>query len=181
VVERIFHRGRLEAAMDHAVGAFFVIAGAIGVPVGLLHQLLEARRIAFTEKITRPLSAQNCARRIAPRRALIGSISGKKIEEKLRWVERPGLAAFAQRKNLPEEGFGFFAIEEMLLVGRAFIGVRNKAVYIALGVQEDGTKDYLGPWDRKHRRRQILAAGDERRQRGSTPQPAPARSWGLTL
>src|SRR5208283_6009112 len=66
MVERIFHRGRLEAAMDHAVGAFFVIASAIGVPVGLLHQLLEARRIAFTEKITRPLPAEDRARRIAP-------------------------------------------------------------------------------------------------------------------
>src|SRR5208283_1748064 len=81
MVERIFHRFRLEAAMDHAVGAFFVISGAIGVPVGLLHQLLEARRIAFTEKITRPLPAEVRARRIAPRRALIGSIAGEKVEE----------------------------------------------------------------------------------------------------
>jgi len=89
--------------------------------------------------------------------------------------ERPGLSPFAQRENLPEQKFGFSAIEEMLLVGRVFIGVRNKAVYIALGIQADGAKDYLGPWDRKHRKRQILAAGDEGRQRGSTPQPAPAR------
>jgi hypothetical protein len=181
MVERLFHRDRLEAAMDHAVGAFFVVADAIGVPVGLLHQLLEARRIAFPKKITRPLPAEDRARWIAPRRALIGSIASEKVEEKLGLEETPGLAAFAPAQNLPEEGFDFFAIEEMLLVGRAFIGVRNKPVYIALGVQEDGTKDYLGPWDRKHRRRQILAADDERRQRGSTPQPAPARSCGLTL
>jgi len=66
MVERIFHRGRLEAAMDHAVGAFFVLA---------------ARRIAFTEKTTRPLPAEDRARRIAPRRALIGSIAGEKVEE----------------------------------------------------------------------------------------------------
>ncbi len=35
----------------------------------------------------------------------------------------------------------------MLLVGRMFVGVRNKAaVYIALGFQADGTKDILGLW-----------------------------------
>ncbi len=61
--------------------------------------------------------------------------------------ERPGLAALAHRKNLPEQGFCFLAIEEMLLVGRMFVGVRNKAaVYIALGFQADGTKDILGLW-----------------------------------
>jgi len=51
--------------------------------------------------------------------------------------ERPGLAALAHRKNLPEQSFGFLAIEEMRLVGRIFVGVRNKAVYFALGVQAD--------------------------------------------
>ena len=60
--------------------------------------------------------------------------------------ERPVLAALAYCKNLPEQGFGFLAIEEMLLVGRMFVGVRNKAVYIALGVQADRTKDILGLW-----------------------------------
>ena len=102
MVERVFHRGRLEAAMDHAVGAFFVFAGAIGVPVGLLHQLLEARRIAFPEKITRPLPAEDRARRIAPRRAVIGSIAGEKVEKKLRLEKGPRLAAIVARENLPE-------------------------------------------------------------------------------
>ncbi len=60
--------------------------------------------------------------------------------------ERPGLAALAHRKNLPEQGFGFLAIEEMRLVGRMFVGVRNKAVYFALGVQADRMKDILGLW-----------------------------------
>jgi hypothetical protein len=46
---------------------------------------------------------------------LVGSIAGKKVEEKLRLEERPGLAALAQRKKLPEQGFGFLTIEEMLL------------------------------------------------------------------
>jgi hypothetical protein len=49
MVEGIFHGGRLEAAMDHAVGAFFIIAGAIGVPVGFLQQLLECCGVTFAE------------------------------------------------------------------------------------------------------------------------------------
>ncbi len=60
--------------------------------------------------------------------------------------ERPVLAALAYCKNLPEQGFGFLAIEEMRLVGRMFVGVRNKAVYFALGVQADRMKDILGLW-----------------------------------
>ena len=102
MVEGIFHGGRLEAAMDHAVGAFFVIAGAIGVPIGFLHQLLEGGRIAFAEQIAGPLPAEDRASGIAPGRAVIGSIAGEKVEEKLRLEEGPRLAALAQRKNLPE-------------------------------------------------------------------------------
>jgi transposase-like protein len=34
----------------------------------------------------------------------------------------------------------------MRLVGRMFVGVRNKAVYFALGVQADRMKDILGLW-----------------------------------
>ncbi len=60
--------------------------------------------------------------------------------------ERPVLAALAYCKNLPEQGFGFLAIEEMRLVGRMFVGVRNKAAYFALGVQADRMKDILGLW-----------------------------------
>ena len=60
--------------------------------------------------------------------------------------ERPVLAALAYCKNLPEQGFGFLAIEQMRLVGCMFVGVRNKAVYFALGVQADRMKDILGLW-----------------------------------
>ena len=47
--------------------------------------------------------------------------------------------------------------------------VRNKAVYIALGVQVDGTKDILGLWIGKHRGRQVLAACDQRAEEPRTP------------
>src|SRR6202035_383218 len=102
MVEGIFHGGRLEAAMDHAVGAFFVVAGAIGVPVGFLHQLLETRRIAFAKQIAGALPAEDRAGGIAPGRALVGSIAGEKVEKKLRLEEGPGPAALVARENLPE-------------------------------------------------------------------------------
>jgi putative transposase len=40
--------------------------------------------------------------------------------------------------------------------------VRNKAVYLALGVLPDGSRDVLGPVDRAERGRKILAQGGER-------------------
>src|SRR3546814_9317300 len=38
---RIGYRGRLVAAMHHAVGALLVVAGAVAVPVRLFHEFLE--------------------------------------------------------------------------------------------------------------------------------------------
>src|ERR1700720_355825 len=115
MVEGIFHGGRLEAAMDHAIGAFFVIAGAIGVPVGFLHQLLESGGVAFAEQIAGPLPAKHRASGITPRRAPIGSIAGEKVEKKLRLEKGPRLAALVASENLPEQGLDVLAIEEMLL------------------------------------------------------------------
>src|SRR5262249_24997004 len=123
MVQSVFDSGCLIAAMDHAIGAFFVISGAIGVPIGLLHQRLKTGGIPFAEQIAGPLPAKDCARRVAPRRAGIGSIAGKKVKEKSRLEERPGLGPAAARKNLPEQCLGFCAIQEMLLVGGAFIGI----------------------------------------------------------
>src|SRR6201997_3877543 len=40
--------------------------------------------------------------------------------------------------------------------------VRNKAVYVALGLGFAGEKEVLGPWDRADRGRQVLVEGDER-------------------
>src|SRR3989338_5950309 len=39
--EGVVHSTRFIAAVDHAVGAFFMAAGPIFVPVGILHQLFE--------------------------------------------------------------------------------------------------------------------------------------------
>ena len=47
--------------------------------------------------------------------------------------------------------------------------VRNKAVYLALGIQRDGTKDVLGIWIGAKRRSEVLARGDERAQKPKDP------------
>src|SRR5690242_17231836 len=105
----------LEPAMHHAVRAFLVIADAVGVPVGLLHQLLEGLGIAFAEQIAGPLPSEDRASRIAPRRAVIGLIAGEEIEEHRGLAERPALAALAARENPPEQILGLLAVEEVFL------------------------------------------------------------------
>ena len=95
VSDRILHGGRLVAAVHHAVGALLVVAGAVGVPVGFFHQLLEGLGVAFAEQVAGPLPAEHGARRVAPRRAVIGLVAGEEIEEQARLAERPGLAAAA--------------------------------------------------------------------------------------
>src|SRR6185312_16210701 len=87
--------GRLVAAMHHAVGALLVIAGAVAVPIGLLHQLAEALGIAFAEQVAGALPAEHVARRVAPGRAAIGLVAGEEVEEERRLGEAPLLALAA--------------------------------------------------------------------------------------
>ena len=76
------HDGRgFVAAMDHAIGAFFVIASAIFIPRRVLHQFLEGLGVTFTEQVTRALPAEHSAGRVPPRSAVIGLIAGEEIEE----------------------------------------------------------------------------------------------------
>src|SRR5437773_9728496 len=102
--------GRLVAAMGHAVGAFFIAAGAVGIPVGRLHRLLETRRIAFAEQVAGLLPSENVAGRHAPRGAVIGLIAGEKIEEQARMDEGPALA-FAAPKDVAEQFLRLAAVE----------------------------------------------------------------------
>ena len=67
--------------MHHAVGALFVVAGAVGIPIGLIHQFVEGLRVAFAEQIAGLLPAEDGARRITPRRAVVGLVAGEEIEE----------------------------------------------------------------------------------------------------
>ena len=79
--------------MHHAIGALLVIAGAVLVPLRVLHQLLEGLGVAFAEQIAGPLPAEHGAGWVPPRRAVIGLIAGEEIEEQRGLEERPCAAA----------------------------------------------------------------------------------------
>ena len=81
IADRGMRRGRLVAAMGHAVGAFLVAPGAVGIPVGRLHQFLEGLGVAFAEQIAGLLPAEQIARRHSPGRAVVFPVAGEEIEE----------------------------------------------------------------------------------------------------
>ena len=118
VLERRVGRGRLVAAMRHAVRAFLITAGAVRIPIGRLHQLLERLGIAFAEQIAGFLPAEDIARGHAPRRAVEFLIAGEEVEEHARMSEIP-LLALAQREDLAEQLLGLAARQEVLLIGSA--------------------------------------------------------------
>ena len=64
--------------------------------------------------------------RHAPGRAFIGLVAGQEIQEQAGLGERPILAAIAAREDLAEHVLGAFAVEEVLLVGRALIGIAGR-------------------------------------------------------
>ena len=115
-----------EAAMHHAVGAFLVIADAVFVPLGAFHQLLEGLHIAFAEQVTGLLPAEHAAQRHRPGRAFIGLVAGQEVHEQVGLGELPFLAAIAAAENVAEQLAGALAIEEVLLIGRALIGIAGR-------------------------------------------------------
>src|SRR6185312_2881684 len=123
MLHRVHDGGRLVAAMHHALGAFLVIAGAVGIPIGLAHQLGEGLGIALAEQIARALPAEIVARRVAPGRAVVALVAGEEVEEQRGLAERPVLAAVAALEDAAEQLLGLAPIEEMRLVGRALIGI----------------------------------------------------------
>src|SRR5229473_122232 len=138
--DRRLGRGRLVAAMRHAVRAFLVAAGAVGILVGGLHQLAERFGVAFAEQIAGLLPAENVAGRHAPRGAMIGLVAGEEVEEQVRMDEGPALV-LAARKDVAEQLLGLATIEKVLLVGGALVGVTGRDRYAdaeLLGVVEEG-------------------------------------------
>ena len=112
--------------MDHAVGAFLVLADAVLVPLGGVHEFAEGRGIALSQQVAGLLPAEHGARRVAPRRALVGLVAGEEVQEVDRLAERPGLAAAAAGQDAAEQFLGLVAIEEVLLVGRALVGIARR-------------------------------------------------------
>src|SRR5260370_400436 len=62
--------GRLVAAMRHAVRALLLATGAVGIPVGPLHQRLDGPDAAYAEQIAAQRTAKNVGRRRRPSYAL---------------------------------------------------------------------------------------------------------------
>src|SRR5262245_66603930 len=103
--------------MDHAIGALLVVAGAIGIPIGLVHQLIEGRCVAFAEQVAGLLPAEYRARRIAPRRAMVALVAGEKVQKQTRLAERPFVLARSAFEYVAEQLLGLATIEKE--IGRA--------------------------------------------------------------
>jgi hypothetical protein len=116
----------LIAAVDHAIGTFFVVGGSVLVPICALHQLLEALGVAFTQKIAGALPAEDGARRVAPRRAPVGLIASQKIKEQLRLKQRPCASSWRTAEDLPKQLFRVRAMEKVLLVRGTLVGISGR-------------------------------------------------------
>ena len=84
---------------------------------------------------------------------LISTVTDSVLDDVIEWQNRPLEAMYsvvffdALRVKIRDEGT-----------------VKNKAVYLALGIQRNGTKEVLGLWIQQNRRSEVLASGDERAQ-----------------
>src|SRR5260221_2643545 len=123
--DRCLGRGRLIAAMGHAVRAFFVAASPVRVPVRGVHQFTERLGITFAEQVTGFLPTEYVAGGHAPRRAVIGLVSSEKVEIKVRVDEIPFLT-LAHAEDLAEQFLGLSPTEEVFLVRRALVCVTRR-------------------------------------------------------
>src|ERR1700692_3835802 len=90
MAECVVDRRTLESAMRHAVVTPWILADAVFVPLGVVDQRPVARRIPFVgEQVARPLPTEYVVGGIAPGRALIGLVTGEKIQEQRGVIERP--------------------------------------------------------------------------------------------
>src|SRR4029079_17342499 len=86
---------------------------------------LEGLGVALAEQVAGLLPAENVARRHAPRRAFVALVAGQEVEEQAGMHEVP-LLALAEGKDVAEQLLGLGAVEEVLLVRRALIGVARR-------------------------------------------------------
>src|SRR3984893_5925974 len=122
----VLHRGRLVTAVHHAIGALLVVAGTVRVPVGFLHPLAKARRVAFTEQITGTLPTKDVPGRVAPRSAAVFLVAGQEVEEKTRLAERPCARTSATAENVAKKLLGASAGEKVCLIRRPFIRISRR-------------------------------------------------------
>src|ERR1700744_99799 len=98
--------------VSYGTAAFLVVAGAVAVPVGGVHELLVALGVALAEQVAGALPAEHVARRLAPGRAMVVLVAGQEVHEQRRLGELPALA-LAARQDVAEELLGLLAREEM--------------------------------------------------------------------
>src|SRR5215813_13659164 len=94
---------------------------------------------------SRASAIQKCCGWACPRRAVIALVAGEEIEEQVRMDEIP-LFSLAHAEDLAEKLFGLSAAEEMLLIGRALVGIAGRDRYADaefFGVIEEG-RDVFG-------------------------------------
>src|SRR5204863_3096889 len=114
------HRGRLVAAVGHAVVTARVAPAPVGVPVGGLDQLFIGFGVAVGHQVTRTLPAEQRIAGDAPGSAAEVHLPLEEVEEQRRVVEPPALAP-AVRERRPEQLVGLAYAEEVLLVGRLLV------------------------------------------------------------
>src|SRR5579871_1780818 len=91
--ERVIDGRVLESAVSHAVVACGIAANAVAVPLRVLHQRAEGRRVALVrQQVTGPLPTEDVVGRGAPGRALVRLVAGEEVEEQARVIERPATA-----------------------------------------------------------------------------------------
>src|ERR1051326_4157524 len=114
------------AAVNHAIGAFGVVAGSVGIPVRLLQELAKGFRITLAEQVARTLPAEHGPGRIAPGRAMVLLVAGQEVEKQSGLAERPSFAAAAATEDVAEQLFGLLAVQEMFLIRRPLVGVARR-------------------------------------------------------
>src|SRR4030088_209881 len=98
VADHVRYRRRLEAGTDHAIGALLIVADAVLVPFGIVHELAECLGVALAQQIAGLLPAEDRPRRVAPRRAVIGLVPGEKVQGHDGLAGRPLSAAISARQ-----------------------------------------------------------------------------------
>src|SRR6202011_2735434 len=117
-------RRALESAMRHAIVAAWISTDAVFFPLGVLDQRAIARRVALVgEQVARPLPTEHIVGGIAPRRALIGLVTGEKIQEQGGMIERPRDArgAAAQAEDAAKQLLARIARQEHVLFRRMVV------------------------------------------------------------
>jgi hypothetical protein len=107
--------------MRHAVGAFWVVARAITIPVRFFKQSFKRRRVALVyEQIAGPLPTQHVTCRVTPGCTTVALVAGEKIQKQAR-VVKPPLVLPAKPENISEKLFARLALHKNVLAGRMFI------------------------------------------------------------